>query len=401
MLDRLQERAAEAVRRSSDWFRRAVVTPMGNLVGWRRVAGFSVAGIAALIATLAVLLTVMDWNALRGPAASFASATLGRRVAIGGDLDVDVWAGRLRVQDLVVSGPDWAPDCNTMAIADGRAHLRLLPLLTGRWVFDEIELIQPRFCLRREESGRASWQFRGGDGANYPAIRRFRIRDGRLMLDDRRRGLVFDGAVHAVDAGESATPFELGGAGEMNGEPFRAVITGPALRAISRSRPYVFRADIVAGATRLRAAGAIDRPFDLNAFSAHLVGSGPDLARLYPLTGVTLPNTPPYDLRGYLRRDGKVFRLTQLQGTIGDSDIVGALTVDRRRPRMLLRADIASRSLDFDDLAVVLGGAPDTGAGESASADQRAEAQLLRAAGRLLPDARLDLKRVRRMDARV
>jgi uncharacterized protein involved in outer membrane biogenesis len=96
-----------------------------------------------------------------------------------------------------------------------------------------------------------------------------------------------------------------------------------------------------------------------------------------------------------------VFRLTQLQGTIGDSDIVGALTVDRRRPRMLLRADIASRSLDFDDLAVVLGGAPDTGAGESASADQRAEAQLLRAAGRLLPDARLDLKRVRRMDARV
>ena len=65
----------------------------------------------------------------------------------------------------------------------------------------------------------------------------------------------------------------------------------------------------------------------------------------------------------------------------------------------MLTADLVSRSLDFDDLAAVIGGAPDVGPGETASPEQVALARRMR--GRLLPDTPLDVQRLRAMDADV
>ena len=369
----------------------------------RRVALFAGGAVGGILLGFILLLTFMDWNVLRGSVASFASATLDRRVVIGGDLDVDLWSRRALVHDLHVSGPDWAEECETIVIEKAFARVRLLPLLSGRWVFDELDLLRPQFCFKREADGRATWRFRNSESrrpTNLPAVTRFRIREGSLRIDDRRRKLIFAGGLVAADRGGGAPEaFRLEGEGELNGETFRAVAWGPPLVAVSRSRPYPFRADITAGGTHIVAAGAFDRPFDFAAFGASIEGTGPDLALLYPLIGVTLPNTPPYRLRTNFRRDGPISRLNDLRGTVGDSDLAGFMVVDRTRPRTLLTADLASRSLDFDDLAVVLGGAPD--ARETASAGQRAHAARLNATGRLLPDAKLDLDRVRRMDAKL
>jgi uncharacterized protein involved in outer membrane biogenesis len=67
----------------------------------------------------------------------------------------------------------------------------------------------------------------------------------------------------------------------------------------------------------------------------------------------------------------------------------------------MLTADLRSRSLDFDDLGAVFGAAPKTGPGETASPEQVVMARHLQAQQRLLPDAPLDLKRIRAMDADV
>src|SRR5690606_31099170 len=106
----------------------------------------------------------------------------------------------------------------------------------------------------------------------------------------------------------------------------------------------------------------------------HMVATarGPDLADLFPLTGIVLPNTPPYRLHGRLVRDGLVWRIQDLGGRVGDSDLAGALSVTTGRERPFLKADLRSQSLDFDDLAAVFGGAPKAGGGETASPQQRA-----------------------------
>ena len=79
----------------------------------------------------------------------------------------------------------------------------------------------------------------------------------------------------------------------------------------------------------------------------------------------------------------------------------GDLAVDREADRPMLTAALRSKRLDFDDLATVLGAPPAVGRGETASAAQTAEARRMAATRRLLPDAKLNVQRVRNMDARV
>ena len=196
--------------------------------------------------------------------------------------------------------------------------------------------------------------------------------------------------------------FTLAGEGKINNRPFNRVFSGAPLLNVRRDPPYAVEADVRAGATRVKAEGAIARPFDFNHWSAEIDAAGADLADLYELIGLALPNTPPYSVRGRLERKGTRFGMPRLSGRVGDSDLAGAWTAARQRNgRMLFEGDFRSSDLDFDDLASVLGGAPSTARGETASPEQRQMARNLEAQGRLLPDATLDMKRVRNMDARV
>jgi hypothetical protein len=86
---------------------------------------------------------------------------------------------------------------------------------------------------------------------------------------------------------------------------------------------------------------------------------------------------------------------------VGDSDLAGRLSVTTGGARPFLSAELASRSLDFDDLGALLGAAPKAGPGETASPQQAAKARTMIAQRRILPDAPLDVRRMRAMDADV
>ena len=92
------------------------------------------------------------------------------------------------------------------------------------------------------------------------------------------------------------------GKGALNAQPFTLQVTGGPLLNIDRNKPYPFNADIRAGQTYVTAQGAVPKPFDLARFYMNVTSRGPDLADLYGLTGVPMPNTPPYNLRGRLTR---------------------------------------------------------------------------------------------------
>jgi AsmA family protein len=51
--------------------------------------------------------------------------------------------------------------------------------------------------------------------------------------------------------------------------------------------------------------------------SVGLLLAGPDIALLYPLTGVPLPATPPYELGGKLDYTERRFRFTDVPGGWG------------------------------------------------------------------------------------
>src|SRR5262245_10048001 len=375
---------------------------------WRRI-GIWACGVFCVLATTFVLfVTFADWNALKGPVSRVASAATGREIVITGDLDVHPWSWTpvIHVSGLKIGNPARYRERGEFAdVRDAEAGVRLLPLLFGRFEIVRLDLNGADVALYRSAAGDANWRavpVDRGRALNLPAIRRFSLRDGHLRFQDDKRHMLLDAAFTTTESADPVNPgrFKLDGQGRINSRPFSIVLTGAPLVNVRRDRPYAFVADVRAGATRIQADGAIRRPFDFNVWGADVIASGPDLADLYELTGLTLPNTPPYALHGRLERRGVRFGMPQVAGRVGDSDLNGAFTATRRGDgRLFLDGDFRSRGLDLDDLLTVLGGAPDTR--ETASAEQRAEAANLAAQGRLLPDAKLDISRVRNMDARV
>ncbi|MAK80611.1 MAG: AsmA family protein [Phenylobacterium sp.] len=361
--------------------------------------------LGAVLLVLGLFLLLFDWNLLRGPIGALASARLGREVMLAGDLEARPWSLRpsASINGLSIADPEWAGEGKTLEIERLTVQMELLPLFRGRTILSRLELTRPVARLRRDAEGRATWDFskpgETSEPVDLPAIRRFIIEGGELSVVDAQRGLRFSGRVDAREVRGGDSGFALTGDGELNDEAFRLRVNGGPLINVNPDEPYPFDADIRAGATRVTAKGALPEPFDLGRFGLDLTAEGPDLARLYGLTGLALPNTPPYRLSGRLLREGQIYRLDDLGGRLGDSDLSGSLRVDVTGDRPFLSADLRSRRLDLDDLATLFGGAPSTGTGETASAPQEAMARRLRAERRLFPDTTLDVRRIRSMDA--
>lgn len=373
---------------------------------------FWAGGVLALIAlAIGVFLALFRWNWLRGPIDAYASVELQRRVAIHGDLAVHPWSWRpsATAENVTIGEPAWAGSGDMATLPRLTVSADLKSLFTGRPVLPVVATEAPTITLIREASGRNNWTFGlagqvGPQPLRLPRIGRLSIDNGRIAFRDARRKLTFAGAVSSNEriAGYGLGRFTMSGRGTIGGTPFTAEVLGGTLLAIDPDQPYPFTADIRSGPTRVVAEGDIAHPFDLSVVRATTHISGPDMADLYGLTGLTLPNSPPYNLAGEVSRDGPRIDVANIRGRIGSSDLSGHLRLQEINGRRDMTGALASRRLKLADLTAVIGGAPRALIkGATVSPRQQAEAARLTAEHRILPDARLDVARVRDMDADV
>lgn len=376
--------------------------PSNRALAWTGGVG------ATLLVAIALFLILFDWNYLRGPIGRFASAKTGREIVLAGDLKVHAFSLKpsATVQGIHIGNPKWAGPGQTADIARLDVQVKLLPLFVGQVVLLNLQLDQAKVALLRDRQGRATWDFSNGKKSSkpfkMPPIRRFVINDGHLKITDQKRRLVLNGEVNATEKmGQTGRGFLMTGDGSLNGNKFLLRVQGGPLLNVDTHKPYPFDADIRSGATRVTAKGAIPKPFDLGEFYMDTTAQGPDLSDLYDLTGVALPNTPPYKLHGRLSREGHLYKIDGLGGRVGDSDLSGFISVETGEERPYLKADLKSRSLDFDDLAAIFGGVPSRKAGETVSPEQAAMGRKMAAQRRLLPDSTLDVTKIRSLDADV
>lgn len=351
-----------------------------------------------LIIALVVFLALFDWNWLRGPIGRWASARYDRQIELQGDLDVHPfsWTPSAQIRQVRVGGPDWAKKRDTLKIQDAEVSLRLRSLLQGRIEMPLVSITKPEVVLISTADGRRSWVLDpdkpdDGKGLKLPPINRLIIRDGHLSLDDVHRKIRLEAAVNAREGSDGEAGFRLNGRGTINGTPLTLDVHGGPFINIRRDRPYDFTARLAGVNSVLQADGSVTRPFDLGRFDATLSLQGRDLADIYLLTGITTPNTPPYRLSGKLARNGSLFTFKDFSGRVGSSDLSGDLKVDRVGGRRRVDAVLHSNLLDIDDLTAVLGGKPTvTARGDTVTTSGMA--------GKLLPDAPLNVERLRVMD---
>jgi hypothetical protein len=362
-----------------------------------------------LILAIALFLILFQWNWLRGPLARLLSEKLDRPVAIFGNLEVHPWSWSptATVNGVVVGNPPWAGRAPMASLPRLKVKMKLTPLLLhGKLVFPWVEADRPDFTLLRDGSGRANWRFGPGGGAHAPAmpvIDHLVIGGGKVRYDDATRRLRFSGILSSTEevAGSRTGTFQFTGQGTLRGAPFTLTASGGPLVNVDTNRPYPFVARIASGPTRVSMSASFARPFDFNRISGQIRARGPDLAGLYGLTNVSLPNTPPYNLAGGFARVHKYYAFRRIHGRVGDSDLAGALSVDDTKRRPFLRANLASRRLRLADLTAVIGGAPSHPRSHTLSPAQKVMATHLAAQHRMLPDATLDVRRIRAADARL
>jgi uncharacterized protein involved in outer membrane biogenesis len=364
------------------------------------------AALGVVVALILLLIALWDWNWFRGPVERAVEARTGREFHLG-HLDVDL--GRVttvRGDDITLANADWSKTPRMAAMDRAEIDVRFWPLLVGRVQIPEIRLSRPDLLLEAGTNAHpGNWVFKesSGDGT-LPKLGRLRVTDGQLKFVDTAGKTDIDVSVNSlpVKKADDAAPIAIDGKGRWKGNPF--TLRGSTASPLELSQTeHPFRIDLrgSAGATKAHVRGTLTNPFQFRVFDLQMALSGQDMEDLYPLLGLAIPSTPPYQLDGRLQRENDVWRYLDFKGRAGDSDLAGDVEVDTAPERPLLHAELVSKRLDFDDLAGFVGAPPKTDAGETANAEQKAEAAKIKASGKVLPSKPYDLSKLRAMDAEV
>jgi uncharacterized protein involved in outer membrane biogenesis len=411
------EAAPATSPRSADWPDKAkAAMTAGAVAVWaflKRIPGWirwAVLAILIVIVAIFLFLANPNWDWAKPTVASMASGRLHRPVAIDGHLTVHLfrWTPDATVTGVRVGEPDWAhaatknknlADIDTLAVT-----AEMMPLLYGHVVLPRLEVTRPSVTLFQDKAGRANWDFSNGANPGQPTklppIKNFIITDGHLTLTSLSRRMVFTGTVDAHEKANSGrTAFALLGNGSLNGHVFQMNATGGPLLNVRTNIPYPFAMDVRAGDTRILANGQVTHPFNLGQLDGTVKVSGRNLGDLYAVTGLSFPDTPPYTLSAKVTRQDQVYDIGRIIGRVGASDLEGTLKVDtRNHGRPYLTGDLSSRVLDFKDLGSLVGA---TSANRPGKAQVSMAPTAPQAARRLMPDATLDIERIRGMDAKV
>ncbi|UVL14789.1 AsmA family protein [Pseudomonas atacamensis] len=372
------------------------MTRTGKIFSW------TFAILALLLAALILIIAFFDWNRIKPTINAKVSEELHRAFAINGNLAV-IWQrepeeGGWRswvpwphvvAEDLSLGNPDWSKQPQMVTLK--RVELRISPLalLAQRVAIPRIDLTEPNAELQRLADGRANWTFKfdpkdpNAEPSSWVVdIGAIGFDKGHVTLDDQTLKTNLDVLIDPLGkpipfseiVGDKAakTAQDKGGAPQdyafalkVKGQYHAQNLTGQGkigglLALQDASKPFPLQAQAKIGDTRIELAGTLTDPLNLGALDLRLKLAGDSLGNLYPLTGVTLPDTPPYSTDGHLiaklhDEAGAKFTYEKFNGKIGDSDIHGDLTYVASQPRPKLTGALLSNQLLFADLAPLIG----------------------------------------------
>jgi uncharacterized protein involved in outer membrane biogenesis len=363
-------------------------------------------GVFAL--AIVLLLIFWDWNWFKPLVERQVEARTGRKFEITGNLDVDRfgWTPLVQIGGFRFGNATWSKD-PTMAEAEClQLAIELKPLLFhGDVRIPEIRLRKPNLRLEYGPNHVGNWVFGEPSTAatQYGALW---IDDGRVRFIDapNKTDIAIKVRSDLRDPNSKSPPILAEGGGQWEARKFQMHGRADApLEMRETTRPYRIDVHATAGNTKAHARGTLLDPIRLRGFDLKFALSGPNLAELYTLVGMAIPDSPPYAFDGRLTREvtstkrtgtketGNIWHYDDFTGKMGDSDLSGDASFETGRKRPVLVANLVSRRLDLKDLAGFIGKSPDAGTQAAKEA----------ATGRVLPDHPYELDKLRAMDADV
>lgn len=421
-----------------------------------KILAWIVGVLAVLVTALILVVALFDWNRLKPTINEQVSSAIGRPFAIQGDLTAawqrepteSGWRGWIpwptfTARDIHIGNPSWTRQPEFGQLDALLIRISPLPLLLHHAYIPSIQLVNPQLDLERDNHGQANWLFTLPQSST-PSQWQINIGSigfdkGQIALDDAKnrlnlqvtitplqQAIPYDQIVaqattdaradvgHDVgkvvneektkpDASANASRSSYQFAWTVNGHYQDTPVTGTgktgAVLAIQQTdQPFPVQARMHIGDSKIALVGTLTDPMHLGALDLRLWFAGTSMAKLYPIIGVALPDTPPYATEGHLSADlhahGSRFSYRDFRGRVGGSDIGGNLLVLTGGERLKLTGDMHSQQLRFVDLAPLIGG------GTQAQKEQRGDT-VQQPADKVLPVEPFRTDRLRTLDADV
>jgi AsmA family protein len=191
--------------------------------------------------------------------------------------------------------------------------------------------------------------------------------------------------------------------GTYAGQPVTGTLTGGGLLSLRDiTQPYPMDLALANGATHVSLVGTVQDPMAFQGAALKLVFSGDNMANLYPLTGIPIPDTPRYHVAGQLAYASHRVRFQNFAGTVGNSDLGGTITEDPGQERPDVTMDLYSRHVDLADLGGFIGTHPGGATEKGATAAQRREVAHAEATtSNLLPTNPINIPKIKTADIRL
>ncbi|QYF93830.1 AsmA family protein [Massilia sp. PAMC28688] len=333
----------------------------------------------AIPAIALVILLTYDWNKARPWLNAKTSEAIGREFEIRGDLSL-TWekpasrmAGRdktwrdwipwphLVAKDVRVGNPEGMARENMAHVDQFSFSLNPLALLDKRIVVPVLRFAAPDVNLVRLKDGTNNWTFKH---ENKPSPWRLDVE--RVVFTKgvvRYRDAIEQADITAdVDLLERDPTYGVGWKvrGTFNDAPVTGSGKAGAVLSLKQQlTPYPLQGDVRIGAVRIAAEGTLTKPTRLAALDFKLKLAGPSMARLYPIIGVVLPETPAFSTEGRLLAalddESSRWDYDKFRGKVGSSDIGGQLVYQTGKPRGKLTGNVVSSLLQFADLGPLIG----------------------------------------------
>lgn len=353
---------------------------------------------------------IFGWNWARAPLAERLGATLGYTLAIDGDLDVSLGRiTRVSADGVRLGNPDWASRPDMAKVERLVVDISLMDLMKGRVSLPLVALTAPDIALEKRADGKGNWEANlaaeavtPDDRTDVPVVGEIRIDRGKIGYADAGSGMKIEADAATVEgqAGSGKPTISLKGSGILEGQQARFKLTGGSILSLrDNDEPYPVEVEAMLGDTEVTGRGTVQDPIELTGVDLALTLKGGSLRGLFSALGLTAPETPPFEVKGMLRKGGTVWWFEEFAGTIGSSDLSGTFRYDTAFERPYVSGELVSKTLDFADIGPLVGLPPGLKAGQPATPEQKAAAERVARDPRVLPDAPLDIERLTRFDA--
>jgi uncharacterized protein involved in outer membrane biogenesis len=363
--------------------------------------------LGAFVIALVALVALWNWDWFIPLAEREASAALGRPVTI---THLHLHLARrptIEADGIAIANPDGFPDNAPFATVKRlRVQLDVPAYLRDRdtIVIPMIAVDNPVVELRELADGKNNWTLgtsagTGGSSGPTPKIGDLRITDGHARVLAPALKSDFSADIATRERGGGENQIVVTAKGTYADQPITGRFVGGALLSLrDATNPYPVELHVANGPTHVDLTGTIRDPLQFAGADLKLEFSGPDLSRLYPLTGVPIPTTPSYQLTGHLDYADKRIRFRDFDGRVGSSDLEGEFDIQPGAEREMISANLASRKVDLADLGGFIGSTPGRKSTPDETPAQRAAVAKAEASPRLIPNTPLNVPKLRAAD---